>query len=260
MFGDISWYNDPLFVALVVVTLSLLTTRIAARVEGRERRKERSAVLRIAFAAEIQTIVQVLEPALRDLISALKAGSPSSSHMIFLPRAVYEANVAQIGEVGDKDLVYFLVMAYSHLREYSTQGRSPEGLRNAPGESQARLASLLIGWHFAVGADSILRQTTRDTVNRRVEPCTSQEDADRLNITVDFINDLLEDSRQGGEGRSRIEQMRSQYSRAYERWTTDEDDSLRQAFSGGKNIQELAEQLGRQPSAILSRLAKLGLQ
>ncbi len=58
----------------------------------------------------------------------------------------------------------------------------------------------------------------------------------------------------------RIAVIKSKYPRAYEKWSDDEDDELRMLFSRGVNNNEAAEHFGRQPSAIRSRLNKLGLE
>ena len=60
-------------------------------------------------------------------------------------------------------------------------------------------------------------------------------------------------------GRSSIlDEIRQKYPNAYEKWSAEEDERLRQQY--GRNISELAELFGRQPSAIRSRLTKLGLE
>jgi len=56
-----------------------------------------------------------------------------------------------------------------------------------------------------------------------------------------------------------VERIRRQYPNAYARWTEADDDFLREAFGQGKAISELAEQFGRQPGAIKSRLRRLDL-
>ena len=58
---------------------------------------------------------------------------------------------------------------------------------------------------------------------------------------------------------SYMERMRQQYSNAYEKWTDADDEQLIQGRLLGHSVQELAEQFGRQPSAIESRLRKLAL-
>lgn len=54
-----------------------------------------------------------------------------------------------------------------------------------------------------------------------------------------------------------IAAVRKQHPRAYERWTADEDARLGEVFGGA--INGLASTHGRQPSAIVARLKKLGL-
>lgn len=56
-----------------------------------------------------------------------------------------------------------------------------------------------------------------------------------------------------------LENIRRQYPRAYENWTDNEDMRLKVEYSKGLNIQLLSERFQRQPSAIRSRLQKLGL-
>jgi hypothetical protein len=58
---------------------------------------------------------------------------------------------------------------------------------------------------------------------------------------------------------ARMASIKHEYPRAYERWTQDEDRRLAAMFARGVQIDELAAQLQRQPSAIRSRLEKLGL-
>jgi hypothetical protein len=58
---------------------------------------------------------------------------------------------------------------------------------------------------------------------------------------------------------SAIDRAREDHPRAYERWTDDEDERLRQAHAKGLTRVQLSEMFERQPSAIRSRLDALGL-
>ena len=55
------------------------------------------------------------------------------------------------------------------------------------------------------------------------------------------------------------DEVRQKHPRAYEKWTSDEDERLRGQYQTGLDILGLAAMLQRQPSAIRSRLIKLGL-
>jgi hypothetical protein len=55
------------------------------------------------------------------------------------------------------------------------------------------------------------------------------------------------------------EQKPDVHSRAYSRWTREEDRELKQGYIGGQGIEALARQHGRAPTAILSRLYQLGV-
>jgi hypothetical protein len=56
-----------------------------------------------------------------------------------------------------------------------------------------------------------------------------------------------------------VEEIRKKYTKAYEKWSEEEDKNLMAEYSRGKNINELAEDFQRKPGAIRSRLQKLGL-
>jgi hypothetical protein len=57
----------------------------------------------------------------------------------------------------------------------------------------------------------------------------------------------------------RIDRIRQAYPRAYEKWTDEEDEQLRQKHLDGAGVNELAGILQRQPRAIKSRLRRLGM-
>lgn len=56
-----------------------------------------------------------------------------------------------------------------------------------------------------------------------------------------------------------LAKIRARHPRAYEQWTEEEDNLLKQRFSDGVSVQDLSELLQRRPSAIRSRLRKSGL-
>ena len=58
----------------------------------------------------------------------------------------------------------------------------------------------------------------------------------------------------------RMAAIKQKYPRAYERWTEDEDAQLMAMHTQLVPLEELVERFQRQPSAIRSRLEKLGLR
>jgi len=56
-----------------------------------------------------------------------------------------------------------------------------------------------------------------------------------------------------------VDEVRKKHARAYEKWSDEEDQRLRQAYEGGAEIKDLANEFDRKPGAIRSRLKKLGL-
>lgn len=57
----------------------------------------------------------------------------------------------------------------------------------------------------------------------------------------------------------RVARIRAQHPRAYEKWSEEEDQQLRQLVQAGMKEKGIAAQLQRQPGAIRSRLEKLDL-
>ena len=94
-----------------------------------------------------------------------------------------------------------------------------------------------------------------------------------INQRLDMAGDSLRDSfaaRTLGSDSSEIEnnadrpknqneKIRQKYPRAYVKWSQDEDENLQKEYASGQQIGELAQRFQRQPSAIRSRLQKLGL-
>ena len=61
------------------------------------------------------------------------------------------------------------------------------------------------------------------------------------------------------EGGGKLSALREKHSNAYKKWTDDEDDRLEKMFREKKEQREMAEVLGRQPSAVNGRLMHLEL-
>ena len=57
----------------------------------------------------------------------------------------------------------------------------------------------------------------------------------------------------------RLAEIRSRYPRAYEPWSEAEDQDLTKMHREGVDAKEMASRLQRQPSAVKSRLKRLGL-
>jgi len=58
---------------------------------------------------------------------------------------------------------------------------------------------------------------------------------------------------------SYLEKIRQKYPKAYAQWTENDDNALRNRYYQGLSVDELSCTFQRQPSAIRSRLRKLGL-
>ena len=72
--------------------------------------------------------------------------------------------------------------------------------------------------------------------------------------TIDFI-------RKNQKQKSfNLEKIRQQYPKAYTKWSSEDDELLRNKYDEGISIAELSQFFQRQPSAIRSRLEKLGIK
>ena len=76
-------------------------------------------------------------------------------------------------------------------------------------------------------------------------------------------------NRRGRDGNRRVRDEGATYNvdgisqkhpRAYEKWTSEDDEQLKEMYDKGKGVSELASRFGRQPSAIRSRLENLGFE
>lgn len=80
--------------------------------------------------------------------------------------------------------------------------------------------------------------------------------SDEINSYGDFNESQLGP---GEYSESTIKRIRHQFPNAYKAWSTDEEKLLTLRFQEGFSIDELATLYQRQPSAIRSRLRKLGI-
>jgi hypothetical protein len=57
----------------------------------------------------------------------------------------------------------------------------------------------------------------------------------------------------------RLQKIKAKHPNAYEPWSAEDDEILKTSFAAGMNVDALAKTLQRRPSAIRSRLHKLGV-
>lgn len=74
---------------------------------------------------------------------------------------------------------------------------------------------------------------------------------------IDKINTVLNSSRI--KNKNRIDEIKDQYKKAYQKWNPQEENLLRLLFNDKLSIEDISSRLQRQPSAIRGRLIKLGL-
>ena len=92
-----------------------------------------------------------------------------------------------------------------------------------------------------------------DNMNIRRLPYLSDKDVKRLKKYLKAYKKLT------GEPVYSVYAARQEHPNAYEPWTEGADEQLKQMWSEGKSVQEIADHFGRKPSAIITRMKKLGL-
>ncbi len=92
-----------------------------------------------------------------------------------------------------------------------------------------------------------------DNMDIRRLPYLSDKDVKRLKKYLKAYKKLT------GEPVYSVYAARQEHPNAYEPWTEKADEQLKQMWSEGKSVQEIADHFGRKPSAIITRMKKLGL-
>lgn len=92
-----------------------------------------------------------------------------------------------------------------------------------------------------------------DNMDIRRLPYLSDKDVKRLKKYLKAYKKLT------GEPVYSVYAARQEHPNAYEPWIEEADEQLKQMWSEGKSVQEIADHFGRKPSAIITRMKKLGL-
>lgn len=107
------WYESPLFVAVVTVALTLLTTQLSSHIDRWCDKRNRARSLKLAFKAEVSALREIL----RDCAKHSKIGDDETliAFPRVLPTSVYQSNAGNLGELNDPYLVEALVSFYSSI-------------------------------------------------------------------------------------------------------------------------------------------------
>ena len=92
-----------------------------------------------------------------------------------------------------------------------------------------------------------------DNMDIRRLPYLSDKDVKRLKKYLRAYKKLI------GEPVYSIYAAKEEHPNAFDPWTKDADSELTQMWSEGASINDIAEHFGRKPSAIITRIKKLGL-
>lgn len=92
-----------------------------------------------------------------------------------------------------------------------------------------------------------------DNMDIRRLPYLSDKDVKRLKKHLKAYKKLV------GEPVYSIYAARQEHPNAYNVWTAEDDEELKQMWEEGKSVQEIADYFGRKNSSIITRLRKLGI-
>ena len=77
-----------------------------------------------------------------------------------------------------------------------------------------------------------------------------------IKMAIDYLS-AIEEPEESKD--SKITKARTKYPRAFIKWTVAEEKKVKGAFKSNKPIEKIAAEIQRKPSAVTSRLVKLGL-
>jgi hypothetical protein len=92
-----------------------------------------------------------------------------------------------------------------------------------------------------------------DNMDIRRLPYLSDKDVKRLKKYLKAYKKLT------GEPVYSVYACRQDHPNAYNAWTSEDDQELKQMWAEGQSVHEIAEYFGRKSSAIISRMKKLGI-
>ncbi len=92
-----------------------------------------------------------------------------------------------------------------------------------------------------------------DNMDIRRLPYLSDKDVKRLKKYLKAYKKLT------GEPVFSVYAARQEHPNAYNVWTAEDDEELRQMWEDGKSVHEIAEYFGRKQTSIISRMKKLGI-
>lgn len=102
-------------------------------------------------------------------------------------------------------------------------------------------------------ATAVKTNDLSDNMDIRRLPYLSDKDVKRLKKYLRAYKKLI------GEPVYSIYAAREEHLNAFDPWTKDADSELTQMWSEGASVNDIAEHFGRKPSAIITRMKKLGL-
>jgi hypothetical protein len=117
------------------------------------------------------------------------------------------------------------------------------GARGLGEKSVAILRMIADGWSYAQIVDGHPELSYFDVFH------AAQEALD--------LNDALNQPKSDYD--ERLARIKSRFPNAYERWTPEEEATLVSMHRDGNTLTAIADRLGRQPSALRSRLLRLGM-
>ena len=89
--------------------------------------KTKKVSLQAAYLGEIEVILIALRGAAKNAFSAWQENRDRAGQNFFYSRAIFDGNVAHLGEVGDKQLVRNIAFLYAVLEQAREEGRHLEG-------------------------------------------------------------------------------------------------------------------------------------
>ena len=102
-------------------------------------------------------------------------------------------------------------------------------------------------------------KTTEDGATERVKLILFEEDLERFSHALVKIMFRFNKKNESGPSQEYLAKVREEYPNAFQRWTKEEEELLRELYQQGHQVPELMVHFKRNQKGIETRLEKLGM-
>ena len=194
------WYDTPIAVAALAVTLTLITNLIYTWVDQRRRRRQRANMVVLALSAEVMAMKGILQPTIATIEELAMKGAASFNSVMLrrLPTYIFDGNPEVVFDIGHKELCHFFVRIYAAAKRANEEVDfvlRPQEKRDVRSYLMAAVEVEML----AQIIDKIVSNVVRNNVRVR-DAYLSEEDAKRINHLFDVLSRIAGRQEGGSTG------------------------------------------------------------